>query len=107
MQFIALKISLDAIRSLRQPLAKIRRSDPDLARQIRRAASSSALNLAEGSQRNGRDRKYHFRVAAGSADEVRAALHVAVAWGDIDPSDASTTLELLDRLLAMTWRLTH
>ncbi len=107
MQFIALKISLDAIRSLRQPLAKIRRSDPDLARQIRRAASSSALNLAEGSRRSGRDRKHHFRIAAGSADEVRAALHVAEAWGDIDPSDASTTLELLDRLLAMTWRLTH
>jgi hypothetical protein len=34
-------------------------------------------------------------------------LRVAVAWGDLDEPDAAEALGLLDRVLAMLWRLTH
>jgi len=44
-------------------------------------------------------------VAAGSANEVVAALHVAVAWGHIKKEDTKDALGLLDRELAMLYKL--
>jgi four helix bundle protein len=105
--FQALELSLDVIRSLRLPLEALRSRDPDLYRQIRRAASSVALNLAEGAERSGKDRVHHYRIASGSAKEVLAALRVAVAWGDVQAPAIAPALQLLDRLGAMLWRLAH
>ena len=76
-----------------------------LADQLRRAASSVALNIAEGNRRVGQDRFHFFRIAAGSAAEVRAALEVGRAWGSIGASPAAGAE--LYRVLAMLWRLTH
>jgi hypothetical protein len=53
------------------------------------------------------DRRHHWRVAAGSANEVYTTLRVAVAWGKLQQSEVDEALRLLDRVLAMTWRLTH
>jgi four helix bundle protein len=103
--FQALEITLQAISSLRAALEPLRRRDPRLHDQIRAAASSIALNIAEGNKRAGRDRRYHFRVAAGSADETRTALRVAIAWGDLSEERVRGTLALLDRVLAMLHRL--
>ena len=41
------EVSLSVIRRLRTVLGAIERHDPDLARQLRRAASSVTLNVAE------------------------------------------------------------
>lgn len=107
MQFDAYVVALEMIRSLRVPLAKIQSHDSALAGQIRKAAPSVPLNLNEGRRRRGKDRHHLWRVAAGSADEVRAALEVAEAWGYVDADAIESTLKLLDRLLAMCWRMTH
>jgi four helix bundle protein len=85
----------------------LRRKDPKLYDQIRRAASSVALNLAEGSRRQGADRCHLWRIAAGSAAEVQAALRVAVAWGDVRASEVEDALRKLDRLLGLLWGLTR
>src|SRR5690349_3758125 len=53
--------------------------DKDLARQMRRAVSSAALNLAEGMHGQGGHRIARFHVAMGSARETRACLDVCVA----------------------------
>ena len=45
--FIALQVSLQFIETLRDPVAKLAQHDSSLADQIRRAASSVALNLGE------------------------------------------------------------
>ena len=95
------------IRSLRGPLARIKTRDAAMETQIRRAGSSVAQNLAEGRRRTGKDRLHHYRIAAGSADEVVAALRVAEAWDYVDLPMITQSLELLDRVLAMTWKLTH
>ncbi len=105
--FEALEVSLKAVRSLREPVRTIRTRDPKLADQLRRAASSIALNLSEGRRRMGKDRRYHWSVAAGSAEEAHTCLRVAEAWGDVKRSEIKEALQLLDRLLAMLWRLTH
>jgi len=104
MQLDALDIAHQVIRQVRALVAAIAACDPDLARQIRRAATSVPLNLSEGRQRAGKDRKHLWRVAAGSAAETAEALHVAVSWGYVDAADA---LASLDRVRAMLWRLTH
>ena len=105
--FEALEVSLDLVRSLRRPVELLRSRDRDLSGQIRRAASSISLNLAEGRRRAGKDRAHCWRIAAGSADEVRAALRVAVAWGDVEEAEVSGAFALLERVLAMLWRLTR
>jgi four helix bundle protein len=105
--FDCLDVAHQAIAQLRRLVAAIAQHDADLARQIRRAASSVPLNIAEGRQRFGRDRAHSWRVAAGSAAEVREALRVALAWGYIDAAAAAGALERLDRIGAMLWKATH
>ena len=107
MPFHAFEVSLDLVRSLRHPLESIRRRNPELHRQIRAAASSVSLNLAEGRRRRGKDRTHLWRVAAGSAEEVRAALRVALAWGELSEAAIGPSLALVDRLLSMLWPLTR
>ena len=103
--FIAYEVSIQVIQSLRELVPQIECSDRDLGDQIKRAASSVVLNLAEGQRLTKGNKHKHYVIAHGSANEVKAAVQTAIAWGWIE--DASTTLAVLDRLLALLWRLTH
>jgi four helix bundle protein len=107
MTFEAFEISLQLISALRTPIERLQHHDSSLANQLRRAASSVSLNLSEGRRRIGKDRLHLWRIAAGSADEVRAALRVAQAWGFVEQELLGEPLALLDRVLAMLWRMTH
>jgi len=78
-----------------------------LTDQAVRAVISVPLNLAEGAGRRGRDRLHHWRIAYGSALEVRTALDLLVSTGVVDAEGAATAEALLDRVAAMTWRLVH
>ncbi len=75
------------------------RRDPDLARQLRRAASSVVLNIAEGSSSQGKNRNARYYNALGSAKEVRACLEVAIAFGYIESVDEALVDEL-ERIIA-------
>ncbi len=97
--------ALGLVSALQSVLDGLMKSDRALADQLRRAASSVVLNIAEGNRRAGRDRVQFFRIAAGSAAEVRAALEVAQAWGLVGVAPEAEAE--LDRVLAMLWRLTH
>jgi four helix bundle protein len=104
-RFIALDVSYELIEALRPLVSIIANHNRSLADQIFRAASSVPANLAEG-QRSGKGNKQkHYAIAHGSANEVKAALYTARAWGWIDHSDCA--LAVMDRLLALLWRLTH
>jgi four helix bundle protein len=85
--------------------AKVRVVDAGLADQLKRAAQSVPLNIDEGSRRAGRDRLHLWRIAAGSAAEVRSALEVAAAWGYIDGDAAKAVDALADRVVAMLFKL--
>ena len=69
------------LTELREPLAAIQRHDADLARQLRRAATSVLLNVAEGSGHRGGLRRQRYRTALGSALEVVAAVDAGEALG--------------------------
>ena len=73
-RFDAYDLALQAALALRPLLDPINRRDPDLCRQIRRAASSVAMCLHQGSQRSGRDRFHLYRnIRQTSADLLRNA----------------------------------
>ena len=105
--FIAYEVSLELIRNLnlRKVVPAVKRVDKDLADQMRRAASSVSLNLGEGQRLTGGNQRKHYEIAHGSANEVRATLDVAMAWGWIDGAEPQR--KILDRLLALLWRLTN
>ncbi|HMI91031.1 MAG TPA: four helix bundle protein [Polyangiales bacterium] len=105
--FVALELALEVIHSSRRVVEIIRKRNPKIAEQIVASASSAAANTAEGNGRYAGNRRYHFTTAAGSAEETRCHLRVALAWGWIEPHHITETMLLLDRQLAVLWRLTH
>jgi four helix bundle protein len=102
---IAQQVALEAVRKLRPVVERIHRHDRGLADQLKRAASSVVLNLAEAAYNNAGHRRCRLESARGSANEARAALSVACAWAYISEAEASAVDALYDRVLAMTYRL--
>ena len=103
--FIAYDVAKQLITQLRGIVAVILKTDADLADQLRRAATSVLLNLAEGQKSSNGNKLRHYKIAQDSAQEVAGALDAAEAWGIIvaAPEDRA----LLDRLLALLWKLTN
>ncbi len=94
------EVALSMVRELRG----VRLRDADLSRQLRRAASSVVLNLAEGSGSRDGNRRLRYETALGSAREVGACLDVAVAWGEIGEPAAVRALlrEIVGTLIRVT-----
>jgi four helix bundle protein len=90
---------LQVIAGLRPVMVRIEKHDKDLARQLRRASSSVALNVCEGSGSSGGTRRERYRNALGSARETGACLDVAMALGYVEEIDARL-LDALDKVRA-------
>ena len=104
-----LRIYTDSIAVARAAGAvakRIARHDRDLARQLRRAAASVPLNLAEGSGVIGANRTVRYGTALGSAREVRACVEVATAMGYVDGFEALDA-DRLDKVIATLFNLTR
>jgi len=104
--FIAHEVAIQLVGSLRGSIDRLALKDSALADQLRRSASSVLLNIAEGARRAG-NRAHHYRIAAGSAAEVGAALDVAAAWGHLDEAPLDEVRRLVDRELGLLWGLTR
>ena len=100
-------VALEAVTALRPLMACVRRHNRALALQLEKAASSVVLNAAEADYSDPGTKKARCHSAAGSANESRWAVRVAIAWGYITEAESQEALERFDRVLAMLWKLTH
>ncbi len=100
------RIALDTVTEIAPLATTIRRLDRSLADQLRRSASSIVLNIAEGEYSDPGTARSRFHSAAGSANETRAALRLAAAWGYVGAERVATIDGELDRVLRMLWPLT-
>ena len=71
------EVAIQLVGEVLPVLREIERFDPDLARQARRAVTSTPLNISEGSDQVGKRRLLHYRIALGSARETWSALRAA------------------------------
>ena len=101
------EVAVRLIESLRPLVPRIKARDRALADQLMRAASSVALNIGESNYSDPGNRRARLFTAAGSANETRLALRVAVAWGHCGAGDAEAAQALIKRILCMLWKLTR
>ena len=107
MGFIARDIAFQAIAATAPLLPFIAKHDADLAKQLKRALTSIASNIGESQHSDDGNRRARLYNASGSANEVRTQVQLAVAFGYVQRGEAAAADELLDRLLALLWRLTR
>ena len=84
-ELVAYQVALELARELRPVVETLNRHDRNLADQLKRAATSVVLNVAEGEGLSGKRRTNHFRIALGSAREANACLDLSHAWGYTQP----------------------
>jgi four helix bundle protein len=102
---VAYDVSLQVVRALPPIVERIRKHDLNLAKQLVDAINSTVQNLAEGSRHRAGNKRLKFDIAFGEAQEVKASLDLALAWGYT--TDDRAAREPLMRLLALCWGLTH
>ena len=99
--------SRNIIGELAPMIEQVRKRDRNLADQLRRAAQSVVLNIAEARGNDAGNARARFATACGSAKEVRAALHIASDWAYIDGAQAQRLDQALDTVCAITWCLSN
>jgi four helix bundle protein len=98
-------IIIDGIEAARPLAEKIERRDRDLAKQLRTAASSAALNAAEGEWGRKGHRQERLSTAMNSAREAKRALRVAVAWRYVTAEETERAEDRFDHAAASLWRI--
>jgi four helix bundle protein len=82
------------------------RGQAALADQLRRAALSVPLNIAEGTGRTSdAETTRHFTIARGSAMECAALMDAFQVLQAITPQQHATAIDLLERIVSMLTKL--
>jgi four helix bundle protein len=98
-------VSVDLIANLACVIREVGRHDRNLADQLKRAATSISLNIAEGSTARGGNKTLRYSTALGSARETQAAIRIAAALG-YSAGDHAVILDQLDHIAAVLWKIT-
>src|SRR5262245_8803928 len=101
------ELALLIVRDVYQLARIVERKDKDLARQVRGAGASVALNLQEGLYSKGGNRIARFHDSMGSARETMACLHVCVAGELLTQAQVEVELDRIDQVVAILYTLCH
>ena len=101
---LILEKAVELVRRLRPYIREIAKGDPELAKQLRNASKSIALNLAEGSGCYGGRKRNHYRIALGSARETEFSIRIAQAEELIGELDEQTA-DVLDHVSRVSTKL--
>ena len=107
MAFQVEELSIQLIEALVPLMPRIRQRDKALEDQLRRAASSIGLNAAEAAVSVRGHRRAGLFKAAGCAGETRHALRQVVAWRLVTAGEAECAMKLVERIVAILWRMTR
>jgi len=97
-------VILELVKDLGPVNGEIERRDGDLARQMRRAASSVALNVSEGMYSRGKNRGARYHTAMGSMRETLSCIEVGTALGYVDGVDARLVAKI-DHVMGTLFKL--
>ena len=84
---------------------RVPRGHATLADQLRRAALSVPLNIAEGTGKGDRDAARFYTIARGSALECAAILDVFEALAVVPAAQLQEPRDLLERVVSMLTKL--
>ncbi len=99
---------MEFVRQAEAAAAGIRGPHAYLAEQLRRAATSVCLNIAEGAgEFSPREKARFYRIARRSGTECAAILDLCSVLELVQSSQLDACAQLLDRILAMLTRLTR
>ncbi len=107
MAFQVADLGIELVEALVPLKQRIKQRDKALADQLSRAASSISLNCAEAEYSDPGNRRARLHTAAGSAGETRMALRLAVAWRYVPSLEAETARALVERVVAILWKVTR
>jgi hypothetical protein len=99
-------ISLDLVEAPQPLVSRIKRQDRSLANQ-RASGEQHHFEYCGVRPFGPGTKRSRLFSAAGSANETRAALRLAVGWRYCAREDAASAEQLLDRVIAMLWKLTR
>ena len=71
------------------------------------ADGRSISPMTEAGGHDGGNRRLRYQSAFGSAQETKAALHIARCLGYVDAADAERAFRLADRIAGACWRMLH
>ena len=74
-------VVLEMVGGIRPVIAEVERFDPAMARHVRRAVTSVAMNVAQSISVSERERLPRYWSALGSAREAESSVEVAHALG--------------------------
>ena len=97
-------VVLEVLRELQPALRRIELKDRDLARQLRRASASIALNLGEGMYSRGQNRNARYHTAMGSVREALACFELGAALGYVGKLDPQIR-DTFDRMIGTLYKL--
>ncbi len=101
------KVTIEFIATAEAIVDRLPRGHGNLVDQLRRAATSIVLNIAEGAgEAQGDEKKRIYRIARRSAFECAAALDVLRLRRLADETELKNADELLERIGAMLTRMT-
>ena len=104
----AYQVALEFCQLALKIARKLPRGFAPLADQLRRAAASVPLNIAEGVGKTTPAERIHVhRIARGEALECAAALDVVRLLAVVDPTEIDRAKESITRVVSMLTRMTR